>query len=209
MGNSKWQPHRSNSYIGQHHRLYIQHHESVNGVFDEAGYLAACGAVSNAMLETAINPVQGARLLKRKNVSCWRPLKLRCPHPYSTTPSRFTGYSWSDEWLRDLCRRSKCYHLRQNVLVVPNTSDHHRRESFTCWRFHFSFVLNAPESQLESLLPGNPTAVWRPHAITFNPRTRFTRMNISSPSSLTAVPRWPLLTVNSISLRPCRDLNIF
>jgi hypothetical protein len=43
--------HSPNSHIGQYHRLYIQHHESANGVFDEAGYLlAACSAVRNATL---------------------------------------------------------------------------------------------------------------------------------------------------------------
>ena len=41
----------------------------------------------------------------------------------------------------------------------------------------------------------------------FNPRTRFTRMNTSPPSSLTAAQRSPLLTAISTLLRPCRSTN--
>jgi len=39
----------------------------VNGVFDEAGYLAAFSAVSNATLGTVINPAQSARLTTIRN----------------------------------------------------------------------------------------------------------------------------------------------
>lgn len=42
---------------------------TVNGVFDEAGYLAACSAVSNATLGSVINPVQSARLSTRNSAS--------------------------------------------------------------------------------------------------------------------------------------------
>lgn len=42
---------------------------TVNGVFDEAGYLAACSAVSNATLGTVINPAQSARLTTRYSAS--------------------------------------------------------------------------------------------------------------------------------------------
>ena len=42
---------------------------TVNGVFDKAGYLAACSAVSNATLGTVINPVQSARLSTRNSAS--------------------------------------------------------------------------------------------------------------------------------------------
>jgi hypothetical protein len=40
----------------------------MNGVVDEAGYLAVCSAVSNATLGTVINPVQSARLSTRNSV---------------------------------------------------------------------------------------------------------------------------------------------
>lgn len=40
-----------------------------NGDFDEAGYLAACSAVSNATLGTVINPAQSARLTTRYSAS--------------------------------------------------------------------------------------------------------------------------------------------
>jgi hypothetical protein len=50
--------HSPNSHIGQCHLLYIQHHESVDGVFDGAGYLAACSAVITATLGTVINFLQ-------------------------------------------------------------------------------------------------------------------------------------------------------
>ena len=42
---------------------------SLNGRFDEAWYLAACSAVSNATLGTVINPVQSARLSTRNSAS--------------------------------------------------------------------------------------------------------------------------------------------
>jgi hypothetical protein len=42
---------------------------TVNGVFDEAGYLASCSSVSNATLGTVINPVQSARLSTRNSAS--------------------------------------------------------------------------------------------------------------------------------------------
>ena len=42
---------------------------TVNGVFNEAAYLAACSAVSNATLGTVINPIQSARLSTRNSAS--------------------------------------------------------------------------------------------------------------------------------------------
>ena len=42
---------------------------TLNGRFDEAGYLAACSAVSKATLGTVINPVQSARLSTRNSAS--------------------------------------------------------------------------------------------------------------------------------------------
>ena len=42
---------------------------TLNGVFDEAGYLAACSAVRNATIGTVINPVQSARLSTRNSTS--------------------------------------------------------------------------------------------------------------------------------------------
>ena len=44
---------------------------TLNGVFDEAGYLAACSAVRNATIGTVINPVQSARLSTRNSTSIW------------------------------------------------------------------------------------------------------------------------------------------
>lgn len=40
-----------------------------SGVFDQAGYLKSCSAVSNATLGTVINPVQSARLTTRNSAS--------------------------------------------------------------------------------------------------------------------------------------------
>ena len=42
---------------------------TLNGRFDEAGYLAACSAASNATLGTVINPVQSAKLSTRNSAS--------------------------------------------------------------------------------------------------------------------------------------------
>ena len=60
---------------------------SVNGVFNEAGYLAACSAVSNTTLGTVINPVQSARLSTRNSASIrYGRVEIRAKMPNGWVP---------------------------------------------------------------------------------------------------------------------------